>query len=172
VLGESWADQYRRLKRQHALLKKTADSYGEREQLHESEYGRDILFHFCCDAFHLKDWIKNDNTLPQTVRDAVNKFIDKKTNEDPLSPALAACADIAIGVKHHEQRRGSYTRGQSAEVVQQSAAITLPFTFPARFANRWTVDVGGRPWDGLELAASAVDDWETWLTDHGVPLPT
>ena len=58
MLDESWADQYRRLQRQHALLKKTADSYGEREQIHESEYGRDILFHFCCDAFHLKDWIK------------------------------------------------------------------------------------------------------------------
>jgi hypothetical protein len=171
VLDESWADQYRRLKRQQALLKKTADSYGEREQLHEREYGRDILFHFCCDAFHLKDWIKEERALLQSVRDAVEKFIDKK-NPNPPSIALAACADIANGVKHYHLKKGSYTRGKQAEVVEHSAGITLPFTLAASFANYWVIDIRGRRWDALELAAQAVEDWDTWLTDHGVPLPT
>ena len=54
MLSETWEDQYRRMHRQYDLLKRTADQH-KFEEIHER--ARDILYHFCCDAFHLKDWI-------------------------------------------------------------------------------------------------------------------
>ena len=57
-------------------------------------------------------------------------------------------------------------------VIEQTAAFTIPAKVPVYLANHWVIDVGGRRWDALKLAGQAVADWDDWLTDHQVPLPT
>ncbi|MCW2689952.1 MAG: hypothetical protein JWR37_4842 [Mycobacterium sp.] len=175
MLDETWEDQYRRLQRSYELLKRTADQNIEREEIHEKARARDILFHFCCDAFHLKDWIKSSTTtLQQCVRDDVKKFIDRN-NPNPPSEALAACADIANGFKHrHLDQKPYYTRGgRPAEVVAHAQGIQFPATLPAHFdTNYWIVEVRARRWDALDLAGQAIADWNAWLDSHGLLPPS
>lgn len=175
MLGETWEDQYRRLQRQHALLKRSADSNGEyNELLHDRGHARDILYHFCCDAFHLRDWIDKSASLAQDIRRGVWNLFDVQNNPTGASRALAACADIANSSKHLILTRPAYTPGGHAEVVDQTQGANFPKRFPIHFsANRFKIDVGrGVHWDAVDVAAEATANWDAWLTSHGVPLPT
>jgi hypothetical protein len=76
MLGETWTDQYERLRRSFALLRRVADSNNYDEELQQPDNARDVLYHFCCDAFHLRDWIRSSsNTLSQAVRDDVRTLV-------------------------------------------------------------------------------------------------
>jgi hypothetical protein len=172
VLGETWQDQYMRLQRQFALLKKAADSNTRYDELlHEQAHARDILYHFCCDAFHLRDWIANSN-LAQSIRADLPRLLN--THQTGTSVALAACADIANGSKHLVLTRSPYSSGGPAEIVGQTQGAKFPVQLPFHFgANHFKIDLGGGVVrDGLGLARDAVADWDGWLTSHGVPLPT
>jgi hypothetical protein len=159
VLGESWQDQYKRLQRSYALLRRTADPQIEREELHREENARDILFHFCSDAFNLRDWIANTTNLSQQIRDDVYRLFDVRSHPTAASDALAACADISNGSKHFTLTRQPYTPGGPAEVTRQSQGLKFPITFPSYFdTNHWVIDVGGVERDALDLAAQAVAD--------------
>ena len=76
MLSETWKDQYRRMHRQFDLLQRTADQ-NKFEEIHEMNRARDILYHFCCDAFHLRDWLLNANGLPPSIEGAVRAFLPK-----------------------------------------------------------------------------------------------
>jgi hypothetical protein len=158
MLGEGWEDQYKRLQRQYGLLKRSSDSNGEYNDLLDEEgRARDILYHFCCDAFHLCDWIRK-SSLPQNVRDDLALLLN--TNGTGTSVALSACADIANGSKHLKLTKRSYRTGATsghAEVVDQIQAARLPKRFPVHFgANIFTIDVGGGVQrDALDLARDA-----------------
>lgn len=143
------------------------------ELVHREARAGDIFYHFCCDAFHLRDWIAN-SSLPQNVRDDLPRLLN--TNGTGTSVALSACADIANGFKHLVLTKRSYITGTTtghAEVVDQIQGAKLPFQLPVNLgANHFTIDVGGVQRDGLDLADDAIADWDAWLTNHGVPLPT
>jgi hypothetical protein len=49
-----------------------------------------VFFVFC---YHLKDWIKNDTSVPEAVRSQVETFVKN-------TPSLALAGDLANGVKH------------------------------------------------------------------------
>ena len=53
-VSETWEHEYRRMRRQHDRLKQTADQ-NKLEDIHDMNRALDI-YHFCCDAFHLRDW--------------------------------------------------------------------------------------------------------------------
>ena len=174
MLSETWEDQYRRMHRQYDLLKRTADQ-NKFEEIHEMPRARAILYHFCCDAFHLRDWILNADGLSQNIKDAVEKFVPKG-NPNPPSLALAICADIANGFKHLNLTHPKvYTPGGPAEVVEHTQGSTFPRTFPHHFsANHWKIRtrVTGVEYNALDIAKDAVDAWDAWLPNNGLPLPT
>ena len=54
MLNETWKEQYDRMKRSFELLKQL----GEPTPLPQDVIPpRDVVYHFCCDVFHLRDWI-------------------------------------------------------------------------------------------------------------------
>jgi hypothetical protein len=53
----------------------------------------DNLYHFFQDCWHLKDWIKNDDTLSQNTRKTI-------LSEAERTDSLSYCADLANGSKH------------------------------------------------------------------------
>jgi hypothetical protein len=175
MLGETWVDQYQRLQRSYALLQRAGDQNTHDAQLQQPDSARDVLYHFCCDAWHLKDWIVSQSTvLNQSIKDDVWTLFDYKKHPHTASTALMACADIANSSKHLELTKRFYTSGGPAEVTDQSQGAKFPMTFPFHFAaNHWTIDVGGDEYDALDLSTQAISDWDTWLTGHSLlPLPT
>jgi hypothetical protein len=154
---------------------------------------RDRLFHFFQDAYHLKDWIKND---PATKRLPV---------ETAIAAELAVCADLANGTKHFrldpKKGPGPRTGDPSTAFVSQSVTVG-PQTVTGRASqsvvtvgpaggrqapgssatvqaaavygptgytfHAWEVDSGGQTWDAQDLADKVVRAWEAWLTGQGL----
>lgn len=134
--------------------------------------GRDALYHFCQDALHLRDWIINDPAITNPNR--TQRTQDLRTLFSSTSPALAACADIANGSKHLEQRKYSYTSGESgaghARLTGQGVTIGVPaMTLEGESGGsvqyHWFI---GGDWEALDLAANVVADWDTWLNSCGL----
>jgi hypothetical protein len=114
----------------------------------------------------------NATDLSQAIREDVRHLFRSTTNPQRVSVALAACADIANGSKHLVLTKPPYTPGGPAQVTEQTQGGRFPATFPINFgANHWTIDVGGVEHYALDLAATAIADWDTWLTGHQIALP-
>jgi hypothetical protein len=175
MLGETWKDQYKRLQRQHELLEMSANPNVEyNELLHDQAHARDILYHFCCDAFHLRDWISNSRLRQNNIQADLGRLLN--TRGRGTSAALSACADVANGSKHLKLTRASYTTGRRrghARVVDQIQGVRLPAKLPFHFgANYFAIEVRGVQRDALDVARDALNDWDTWLKGHGVRLPS
>ncbi|MEB4211729.1 hypothetical protein [Mycobacterium sp. 94-17] len=174
MLSETWEHQYRRMHRQYELLQRTADQ-NKYDEIQQADRARDILYHFCCDAFHLRDWITNaDQTLKDARKAALNAFLPKN-DQNPRALALAKCADIANGFKHGGLDQGFYTPGGPAEIVEHVQGVTFPKTFPANFsANHWKIRaiVSGVEDDALDVARDAVAEWDWWLPNNGLWVPS
>jgi hypothetical protein len=84
----NWREQYDRMLRSHGRLIERAMG----QVMASSDEARDMLFHFCQDAYHLKDWIKNDSTAETGD---VEKFVK-------AHPPLALCGDLCNGTKHYK----------------------------------------------------------------------
>jgi hypothetical protein len=160
-----WREQYDRMKRSHARFLAVTDG----TTAAASDDARDTLIHFYQDAYHLKDWIKNDSALGQPRPDveAAIKAIDY----------LAICADLCNGVKHlvlnQTPRRGPL----GAQFTSQGATMGLPqaqWPEPENpgdagwIAHNWTIDDQGASYNAAELASLIVDAWDSWLRGNGL----
>jgi antitoxin component HigA of HigAB toxin-antitoxin module len=172
MLSETWEDQYKRMHRSYERLKKAADEYIARDpELHNLETSRDILYHFCADAYHLKDYIKNTPNQTQAIETSVEHLCDAtKAN---ASTALAICADVANGFKHLDLKTSKFPPGGEAEVKKQEAGVTLPFRLgAAHFTYHFTIEADGNTYSEIKVAEDAIGDWDTWLTGQGFALPS
>src|SRR6478609_623880 len=109
MLNETWKDQHARLLRSQRRLQ---DALARQSERGGDLDAIDALYHFCCDALHLRDWVKND---PQCQQDASALF------QNPS--VLSDCRDIANRSKHFELWSRPYT---PAEVGARSAVVFAP----------------------------------------------
>ena len=106
-----------------------------------SDEGRDALFHFFQDAYHLKDWIKND---PAIQTGSVDAFMKGSCAGPGTAMARAWVADA----------------GRDA-VSERSAEESASAPRPA--LHYWRVESGGQQYDALALAHDVVEAWDLWL---------
>ncbi|MEV4161412.1 hypothetical protein [Nonomuraea dietziae] len=174
-LSEGWRDQYERMLRSHARLAETAAP----SPLDAAE-ARDRLYHFFQDAYHLKDWLKND---PAVGLDAVTKQVLER--HITTTPALAMCADLCNGTKHLTLRDGRIP-GSPAVFTSQDIDIAFsPETCPADPAiplrlrmpgtsifvgHAWAVTSNDQRYDVFALATEVVAAWNDWLGRQGITL--
>lgn len=171
MLSETWEDQYKRMHRSYERLKRSTDEYIDRDpELHDEANSRDIVYHFCADAYHLKDYIKNMPGQSKSIMRAVELLFDG-TKNPPASPALAACADVANGFKHLDLKTSKFPVGGEGKIVKQEAAITLPFRLPVHFTYHFTIEAGGNTYTEIQVAEDAIADWDAWLSGRGFSLP-
>lgn len=154
----TWRDQYEQMLRTQRRLTSMASGYGE--PYLTADGAGDIFYHFCQDAYHLKDWLKNESTVDS--RD-VEPFIER-------SPCLKIVADLANGAKHLHLR-SSRTRDPETSVTRQySKYVSRRDTGNLRsFAyTTWRIESNGRQYDGHELAGEVAAKWQSWLEDKGL----
>jgi len=123
----------------------------------------DDFWAFCQNCWHLKDWIKNDMSLPPHVKTAIEGEVKKY-------PSLMVFADLANRSKHLTLRPTS--NRISGELSGKDVIIHVP---PFRLDlqngeskseggsveyNYRVVSNGGIEYSGLELARKAIRDWE------------
>src|SRR5215831_9878067 len=80
---QRWPEQRARMLRQRARLTVPAQ---------DEEHQRDDFYDFFVAAYHLADWIKNDDTVDQKVRDAAWAY--RHTGD------IGLAGDVANGFKH------------------------------------------------------------------------
>ncbi len=133
--GDFWIMQYDRM---HRSRKRMAGTFSSTE-----EYD-DAVFHFFQDAWHLKDWLKKDSTLPITVRSNVEADVARQ-------PFLCAAADIANGSKHLE--------------LDTSRAGTV---IPVRAEHEHSIKTGSVSMTAAELADKVLTKWDEPLKAYGL----
>ena len=143
MMGYTWRDQRERMKRTLRRLQgphTNADEY------------RDDLYHFFQDAWHLKDWIRNDPTIAPAIRDAIE-------NEVTSITALRIAADIANGTKHLE-----LTRPREGATITSKSITVFPGTAkPAKYD--WTITLSGGTVIARDHLHEVVKAWDTLLGD-------
>jgi hypothetical protein len=159
MLGETWEDQYRRMKRSHALVKSHAS---------QEDTALDALYHFCYDVLHFRDWINESDLIAASTRREVLLLISVKGRKG-TSWAIQACADVANAAKHFELRPRD---DPPAEVIDHNPGSTFPWTFPITFGPaHFVIDIDGARHSATKVADMAVEEWDDWLTVHGLDIP-
>jgi hypothetical protein len=152
-----WREQYDRMGRSLDRLTRAATGIDHAS----SDDARDLLFHFFQDAYHLKDWIKNDlTTLGRDVEDFING-----------STPLSLCADLCNGTKHFRlttTRTGDVATGFESQSVTVRPAPVGSGRIAAPALHSWTVMSGGRDHDALALAGEVAAEWRAWLMKQGL----
>ena len=166
-ISSSWREQYDRMHR--GLRRLLTISRGE-GTLSSSDEARDALYHFFQDAYHLKDWILNDDAV----------VIDGKGLEDRISDneALSLCTDLCNGTKHlrlrgsQGRRRGPRTGDASTAFASQSVVVRPAAAGsgqpPRPALHSWTVQSKGKTHDAVTLAGEVVRAWEDALRAEGL----
>lgn len=147
-----WQEQYERMLRSHRRLKGIAGG----QLMASSDEARDALLLFFQDAYHLKDWIKND---PSVSTSDVEEFIN-------AAGSLQICADLCNGTKHLVLQR-SRTGDSSTAFTTQSVTVRPATIGPGRSADAalhgWTVESMGQSYEAVDLANSVLSEWRSWL---------
>jgi hypothetical protein len=123
-------------------------------EFNEHEFQDDMwnLFQAC---WHVKDWVKHDPLVTQTVKDAIK--VQAESNS-----LLLMCHDICNGTKHLKLTtpRGGGARYESTEATHESGFLVR--------VDCWIDDGAGNRISGKELAQKCVAEWEQILTGHGL----
>lgn len=126
-----------------------------------SDEARDALIHFFQDAYHLKDWIKNDASVST---DDVEEFIN-------VTEPLRVCADLCNGTKHLVLKR-SRTGDGSTGLTTQSVTVRPAAVGSGRSADpalhSWTVESLGQSYEAVDLGDSVLSEWRVWLGNQGL----
>jgi hypothetical protein len=128
---DGWQMQWHRVERGYAKLSAAYNN---------TELYDDDIYHFFQDAWHLKDWIKNDPAVPRRVRVRVEEKVKKVR-------AFRVAADFANGTKH---MRLKYPRKEDAQFTERKVSIPLCHPGPARQERVLTLA------DGSQTTAEAV----------------
>jgi hypothetical protein len=149
----------------------------------------DNLYHFFQDCWHLKDWIKNDNTLSQTTQDAI-------VTEAEKTESLNFCAELAIESKHlvlthprKEYKGATLWRFDGTQKASDQSSLTIAQR-PANHelptndctsgevvlrTSRFVIahQYGTLPPGGIgSFARKAVRDWKDLLHKHALDSST
>ena len=155
ILGprcKGWRRQYNRMNRAYVRAQ-TAIEIGE--------HTVDDYYRFFVWCYHLKDWLKNDETVAPDVRVMVEAFVNERR-------ALAISGDIANGVKQlfrdEKRARVDPNANVSPSAFQKSAFQRNAF----QTEGRVVVVVDGNHEDAGGVAQVCVAAWDDFLRMHSL----
>jgi len=165
-------EQFERTKRS---LKKI-----ENQDRDSTDYDDD-LWHFFQDCYHLKDWIKNDLSVPEVIKGTKGKKVENYINKNK---ELQICADLANRSKHLELTDSR--NNINAEVTNRNVTIQVPTLHvtlshdrkniinsysdsPGKTTQELIITLSdGTKYNALNVARKAVELWGKYLSDNGL----
>jgi hypothetical protein len=123
-----------------------------------SENYIDDVYAFFLNCYHLKDWIRNDSSLPSTVQDDCEIWINN-------SRSLRICADLCNSHKHLVLAKKP--RSNEMPVFGEAHfGMSIGPGLPAAINLRFDVDTTSGREDAFELATDCLAAWKGFLTKH------
>lgn len=147
-------DTIKQWKRLNRALKKIENN--RNRQLDEYE---DDIWSFFQNCWHLKDWIKNDDTVHEKHRKSVEKDLKK-------IDSILMCADLANRSKHLKLTSSRVdadvsSRGIHIHAAPQGRGGYVEYKFII-------TDSTGCHYDAIEIAKSSVKKWFEILTSYNI----
>lgn len=150
--SSKYLEQFDRVKRWYQRF--VTINEGRQHDLPSDNY-QDEVYAFFVFCFHLKDWIKNDESVG-TAADKVEDFV--KNNKE-----LNLCRDICHSIKHLKLRVSR--SGQDPQFGQRK--FYLQVGGPETTINvRYTIDTSSGPVDAFELATKCLKAWENFILSN------
>lgn len=144
---------------QFERVKRWYDRFNEinsgRKHDHSSDYYEDVVYAFFINCYHLKDWIKNDESAG-AVAMGVEGFVDDN-NE------LSLCGDICNGVKHLKLT-GSRS-GQNPQFGQRKFAVKVGGS-ETTISVKYSIDTSNGPIDAFDLATKCLGAWKNFIESN------
>ena len=144
LITDGWQMQWRRVERGFEKLSQTYNN---------TELYDDDVYHFFQDAWHLKDWIKNDPEVPEEVRDRIEESI-------AVVRAFRIAADFANGTKHMALNR---PREESARFTERKVTIMLGGGHGQAVQERVLTLADGSKTTTEAMAAEVMQEWHSLL---------
>jgi hypothetical protein len=143
-----YIEQYERVKRCYQRLQEI-----ENGRIHDrsSDFYDDEFLTFFLNCYHLKDWIKNDDSVPQEFRGSIEKFIEDNN-------CFHYCADIANGAKHlklNKRRRveKDIIKGPRHFILELFEGMGLKHPI---IRERYSFQIGDQIIDGFKLSTECI----------------
>jgi hypothetical protein len=152
--ADKWADQWARIARWFTLLSKTNAG---RPHHRESDYYRDEAYSFFQNAYHFKDWLKNDPAVSARVSD-VESVVAGSQN-------LRLCGDLCNGSKH--LRLTAPKESADTKLGKQEFRLAVGGESPI-ISAKYEVNSGGKAYDAYTLAQACMAEWESYLAAKGL----
>ena len=149
-----YVEQFSRMQRWYERFKNIDE--GTAHERSSEEY-TDNVYAFFQNCYHLKDWIKNDDTikLPKGF-DIDRDFINK-------NPAMGLLADICNGTKH--LKLAKERSNESPEFYSKNYSLTLGGQ-KAVVKVKWNIKTKSGNQDAFQLATECVKKWEEFITKN------
>jgi hypothetical protein len=147
-LADSWFMQYARMHRSFARMKSEFSSMEEYE---------DAVYHFFQDAWHLKDWLKNDPKISAAVKSRIEGDLGAQ-------PSLCAAADIANGSKHVELSNSRV----AAKISGRRVKLYIGEICRVKHERRIEIGSSGSSITADNLAKNVVKEWNVLLKRYGL----
>lgn len=151
--AQTWNEQWTRVARWFARFKETNDG---RTHDRASDYYQDEVYAFFQNAYHLKDWLKNDPAASAQVLD-VERFIDS-------SHGMRLCADLCNGSKHLTLT----SPRESGDTRMGQRHFRVGLSEPATISAQYMVEAASEAYDAFLLAQSCMDEWRAYLAAKGL----
>jgi hypothetical protein len=134
------------------MLEKTKREYARLN----ASFDIDHVFNFFVSAYHISDYIKKSNAVPQAVIDAFLSDTD-----------IQACHDLCDKGKH--MRLTKPGRHDPQTVIWNGCFGGAPFgVLPFGGGDKWVVFVGNKQFDVEWLAQRVLEKWEAFFVQHGL----
>jgi hypothetical protein len=150
----AWREQYDRLKRYYDRF--TAIDQGRPHDVASDNYIDDI-YAFFQSCYHLKDWIKNDSDVSQSIKDRVEHYITSKRS-------LSLCGDLCNSTKHLIRTKSDRSH-ENPFFGAKKFALDLG-SGPTTIRLKYQIETDREPIDAFQLAAESIADWESFLTSE------
>lgn len=147
-----WREQYERMGR--GLGRLVSATVVDRHV--EDEY---YCFFMWC--YHLKDWLKNDDTVPASVRDAVEPFVKE-------SRCISVAGDLANGVKHLRLNAPKIDPNVKLSMLQPAFDPDAVQADAFATDDEIVVVVKGEYESAAAIADACVAAWHAFLCRHGL----
>lgn len=120
----------------------------------------DDLWSFFQNCWHLKDWIKNDQTAPPELRNNIEKIVKDYLN-------IIVCADLANRTKHLHLSLNPCRF--DAKVIQRNATASISRNIPSTCEHIIALNDGRRV-VALKVAREATLEWKIIFKKYGLTI--
>ena len=148
-IATRWREQYARMKRWHSRIT-------ESQSVDPHAVDDVYAFFVCC--YHLKDWIKNDDSVEKTIRDEVETTVS-------ASPMLSLSGDITNGFKHLKLNKARVDASAHVETIGTPLG---EFTLDDSRLGGIVVAGAQAPLDAKVVAQQCQEAWDAFLRARGM----